>query len=242
MFDAIPLLLPRGKPTWEARSGGGQASDRYADHSPILHRIMRHRNTPLQSKPATKPRQSYVCALSAVAAAALFCAGALHAAERAVSPAQQAQATTAAQAGVAESELAANAPAQYTVRRGDTLWAISGKYLKRPYRWPELWGMNREQIRNPHLIYPGQVLYLHHANGRAWLSSSQASADGSTVRLSPHARVAGQDGDAIPSIPSAAIEPFLTQPIVVDEEMLATPARIMELPAGRVSLGQGESA
>lgn len=242
MFDAIPLLLPRGKPTWEARSGGGQASDRYADHSPILHRIMRHRNTPLQSKPATKPRQSYVCALSAVAAAALFCAGALHAAERAVSPAQQAQATTAAQAGVAESELAANAPAQYTVRRGDTLWAISGKYLKRPYRWPELWGMNREQIRNPHLIYPGQVLYLHHANGRAWLSSSQASADGSTVRLSPHARVAGQDGDAIPSIPSAAIEPFLTQPIVVDEEMLATPARIMELPEGRVYLGKGESA
>jgi nucleoid-associated protein YgaU len=242
MFDAIPLLLPRGKPTWEARSGGGQASDRYADHSPILHRIMRHRNTPLQSKPATKPRQSYVCALSAVAAAALFCAGALHAAERAVSPAQQAQATTAAQAGVAESELAANAPAQYTVRRGDTLWAISGKYLKRPYRWPDLWGMNREQIRNPHLIYPGQVLYLHHANGRAWLSSSQASADGSTVRLSPHARVAGQDGDAIPSIPSAAIEPFLTQPIVVDEEMLATPARIMELPEGRVYLGKGESA
>lgn len=242
MFDAIPLLLPRGKPTWEARSGGGQASDRYADHSPILHRIMRHRNTPLQSKPATKPRQSYVCALSAVAAAALFCAGALHAAERAVSPAQQAQATTAAQAGVAESELAANAPAQYTVRRGDTLWAISGKYLKRPYRWPELWGMNREQIRNPHLIYPGQVLYLHHANGRAWLSSSQASADGSPVRLSPHARVAGQDGDAIPSIPSAAIEPFLTQPIVVDEEMLATPARIMELPEGRVYLGKGESA
>ncbi|UCF26363.1 LysM peptidoglycan-binding domain-containing protein [uncultured Ralstonia sp.] len=196
----------------------------------------------MQSKPATKPRQSYVCALSAVAAAALFCAGALHAAERAVSPAQQAQATTAAQAGVAESELAANAPAQYTVRRGDTLWAISGKYLKRPYRWPELWGMNREQIRNPHLIYPGQVLYLHHANGRAWLSSSQASADGSTVRLSPHARVAGQDGDAIPSIPSAAIEPFLTQPIVVDEEMLATPARIMELPEGRVYLGKGESA
>jgi nucleoid-associated protein YgaU len=102
--------------------------------------------------------------------------------------------------------------------------------------------MNREQIRNPHLIYPGQVLYLHHANGRAWLSSSQASADGSTVRLSPHARVAGQDGDAIPSIPSAAIEPFLTQPIVVDEEMLATPARIMELPEGRVYLGKGESA
>lgn len=152
--------------------------------------------------------------------------GTAHAAERTVTPAQQAQAVTAAQAGIPETELSATAPAQYTVRRGDTLWAISGKYLKRPYRWPELWGMNREQIRNPHLIYPGQILYLHHANGRAWLSSSPASADGSTVRLSPHTRVSGQDGDAISSIPSAAIEPFLTQPIVVDEDTLATPARI----------------
>jgi len=203
---------------------------------------MRHRNTPLHSKPAKKPRQSYVCALSAVAAAALFCAGAAHAAERTVSPAQQAQATAAAQAGIPESELAANAPAQYTVRRGDTLWAISGKYLKRPYRWPELWGMNREQIRNPHLIYPGQVLYLHHANGRAWLSTSPASAEGSTVHLSPHTRVSGQDGDAISSIPAAVIEPFLTQPLVVDGETLATPARIVELPEGRVYLGKGENA
>ncbi|MCO5412031.1 LysM peptidoglycan-binding domain-containing protein [Ralstonia mojiangensis] len=191
---------------------------------------------------ATKARQPYVCALSAVAAAALFCMGAAHAAERTVTPAQQAQAATAAQAGIPESELSATAPAQYTVRRGDTLWAISGKYLKRPYRWPELWGMNREQIRNPHLIYPGQILYLHHANGRAWLSSSPASADGSTVRLSPHTRVSGQDGDAISSIPSAAIEPFLTQPIVVDEDTLATPARIFSLPEGRVYLGKGETA
>ena len=191
---------------------------------------------------ATKARQPYVCALSAVAAAALFCMGAAHAAERTVTPAQQAQAATAAQAGIPESELSATAPAQYTVRRGDTLWAISGKYLKRPYRWPELWGMNREQIRNPHLIYPGQILYLHHANGRAWLSSSPASADGSTVRLSPHTRVSGQDGDAISSIPAAAIEPFLTQPIVVDEETLATPARIFSLPEGRVYLGKGENA
>lgn len=193
-------------------------------------------------KTATKARQPYVCALSAVAAAALFCMGAAHAAERTVTPAQQAEAATAAQAGIPESELSATAPAQYTVRRGDTLWAISGKYLKRPYRWPELWGMNREQIRNPHLIYPGQILYLHHANGRAWLSSSPASADGSTVRLSPHTRVSGQDGDAISSIPSAAIEPFLTQPIVVDEETLATPARIFSLPEGRVYLGKGENA
>ncbi|SVD33624.1 uncharacterized protein METZ01_LOCUS386478, partial [marine metagenome] len=102
MLDAIPLLLQRRT----AYSRGGEASNRHADHPPILHRIMRHRNTPMHSQPAmqtaTKARQPYVCALSALAAAALFCMGTAHAAERTVTPAQQAQAVTAAQAGIPE--------------------------------------------------------------------------------------------------------------------------------------------
>lgn len=159
-----------------------------------------------------------------------------------ITPEQRRVADAVASVGVPLSELAPDAPDRHVVVPGDTLWDISKLFLKSPWRWPELWGMNREQIRNPHLIYPGQILYLHHANGRAWLSSSPASADGSTVRLSPHTRVSGQDGDAISSIPAAAIEPFLTQPIVVDEDTLATPARIFSLPEGRVYLGKGENA
>jgi len=72
--------------------------------------------------------------------------------------------------GVPLSELAPGAPERYTIKKGDTLWAISVLYLKSPWRWPELWGMNRKQIANPHLIYPGQQMVLvKTAEGRAVL-------------------------------------------------------------------------
>src|SRR5215470_9198667 len=99
----------------------------------------------------------------------------------------RATARKVAEAGVPLSELAPNAPDSYTVKRGDTLWGISALYLKRPWRWPELWGMNLEQIHNPHLIYPGQVLFLETKDGRARLRLGQGVGEpGETVRMSPH--------------------------------------------------------
>jgi hypothetical protein len=83
-----------------------------------------------------------------------------------------------AQAGVPLSELAPNAPDNYTVKSGDTLWAISGLFLKSPWRWPELWGMNLQEIRNPHRIYPGQQLFLDKSNGRARCAWAPAGAEG----------------------------------------------------------------
>jgi len=87
-----------------------------------------------------------------------------------ISPAQRATAQQVAQAGVPLSALAPNAPERHTVRRGDTLWDISAIFLRQPWRWPELWGMNLEQIRNPHLIFPGQVLVLTRVGDRAFLA------------------------------------------------------------------------
>ena len=92
--------------------------------------------------------------------------------------------------GVPLSALAPNAPEEYLVRRGDTLWGIAGVFLRSPWRWPELWGMNLGDIRNPHLIYPGQRLFLERVGDRALLRTHQAGAAPAleTVRVSPRTR------------------------------------------------------
>lgn len=161
------------------------------------------------------------------------------AADLTVTPAQHAEAQRVAQQGIPTSALAPNAPSQYTVRKGDTLWGISGQYLRQPWRWPELWGMNRQQIRNPHLIYPGQVLYLIQRDGRAWLSTTPGAND--TVKLTPHVRGDAENA-AILSIPAKDIEPFLIRPLVVDEGTLATSARIVAVPESHVYLGRDDTA
>ena len=102
-----------------------------------------------------------------------------------VTAGQRATALQVAQAGIPLGELAPNAPDVYTVQPRDTLWDISKLYLKAPWRWPELWGMNLDQVRNPHLIFPGQVLVLEKSGDRARLrvAQGQGGAAGSTLRL-----------------------------------------------------------
>lgn len=167
------------------------------------------------------------------------------------------------QAGVPLSELAPNAPERYTIRRGDTLWGISTLFLKSPWRWPELWGMNRQQISNPHLIYPGQALVLvKTAEGRAQLKlvgsadttpaapspapAAPAAAPAMQLpvaKLEPRVRDLGDvASEPIPSIPNRLIEPFLSQPKVVSADELDKYPRIVATPEDRVFLGRGDLA
>jgi len=158
---------------------------------------------------------------------------------------QKATAVQVAQTGVPLAELAPNAPDGYSVKRGDTLWLISAMFLKSPWRWPELWGMNLDDIRNPHRIYPGQQLYLDKANGRATLRTRTAAVGGpptDTVRLSPGTRAATLADAAIPTLAPQAIEPFLAEPMIVDEVTFAQAPRIVATQEGRVMLSRGDRA
>lgn len=134
--------------------------------------------------------------------------------------------------------LAANAPARHVVVPGDTLWGIAAKFLKEPFRWPEIWGLNREQIRNPHLIYPGQVVVLDTSSGRPLLKIEAAT---ETVdKLEPRI-YSSENRVAIPSIPQEAIEPFLSEPLVVEAHALDQAPRIIATRGDRVYAGAGDT-
>ncbi len=132
-----------------------------------------------------------------------------------------------------------DAPTMYVVVKGDTLWDISGKFLKEPWRWPEIWNMNRDQIKNPHLIYPGDVVKLSFdATGRPMLSivGGTDGQSGATVKLSPRIRSEALS-EAIPSIPARVIGPFLSMPLVVNQDGLNAAPRIIASEEGRVIVG-----
>ncbi|QID16310.1 LysM peptidoglycan-binding domain-containing protein [Nitrogeniibacter mangrovi] len=131
-------------------------------------------------------------------------------------------------------QLAANAPDSYVVKKGDTLWDISGKFLSQPWRWPEVWQMNRDQIRNPHLIYPGQIIVLDRSGPYLRLGRRVGRDIKPTIYTSPA-------DQAIPSIPQNEIAPFLTQPLVVDEKNIAHSATIVATQENRLFTGQGDT-
>jgi nucleoid-associated protein YgaU len=159
-----------------------------------------------------------------------------------ISAAQKQTANEVAKKGVPLSELTADAPERYTIKRGDTLWALSGLFLKRAWRWPELWGMNLDDIKNPHRIYPGQILVLDRKDGMASLRLEGEQSDPPTVKVSPRTRYEMLSDSALPTLRSGAIEAFLAEPVVVDEAGLNAAPRIVSALESRVLITRGDRA
>jgi hypothetical protein len=167
-------------------------------------------------------------------------------------------------AGAETVELNPDHPDRYTVQKGDTLWDISAKFLKSPWNWPKIWRVN-EQIRNPHLIYPGDVIVLRWVNGQPELTvlrnekvapppatpgappAPAAAAPApvappppglQTTKLEPGIHVEPIES-AIPTIPPDAIGPLLTQTLVVGKRELDRAGYVTEGLDSRIALGDG---
>jgi hypothetical protein len=159
------------------------------------------------------------------------------------------------------SALKEGAPDQYIVIPGDTLWGISGRFLKDPWKWPGLWRMNQEQLRNPHRIYPGDVIVLDRSGAEVQLrllkaddpaavaAAAAAAAPGAapapardTVKLSPRTRAQPLADKAIPAIPPSVIEPFLSRPLVVGQDELDSAPFVLANQENRVAIGAGNVA
>lgn len=139
------------------------------------------------------------------------------------------------------------APDQHRVAAGDTLWDIAGRFLEHPWCWGQVWGMNRAEIRNPHWIYPGQIVYFDRAAGRLSLNPPGAGGAGApgqpgVTRLSPQLRAEGLGREAVAAIPSGVIEPFLTQPLIIETDELAHAPRIVATQENHVFLGKNDKA
>ena len=166
-------------------------------------------------------------------------------------------ATAAAQAPSAPLTIKPDAPDRYVVVPGDTLWGISQRYTDSPWRWPELWGFNKEQIRNPHLIYPGYVIVLDRARGqlthrradrrpttppaprRPQRRPARAAASPEPSKLGPRVRAESLGQGQIPSIPASVIEPFLSRPLVIEPDGLDKAPTIVGTQSDRVILAAG---
>lgn len=158
------------------------------------------------------------------------------------------------QADTKSVDVKANAPERYTVKKGDTLWDIANRYLKDAWRWPEIWQAN-QQIRNPHLIFPGDNLLLCHIQDRAVVAvdggggcdevianlTNKASISGGNGqdRLSPQIRVEDLNV-AIPAIPLQAIRAYLSDSRVMGAEDFAKAPYVVSGESKRVITGQGD--
>jgi hypothetical protein len=138
-------------------------------------------------------------------------------------------------------QLVDNPPDRHIVVRGDTLWGISGKFLKKPWRWPEIWNMNKAEIKNPHWIYPGDVIMLYYVDGKPRLKIGKSVGKVGNDRLQPKVYSEAVQ-QVVPSIPSNLIEPFISQPLIIEAGADESNPRIVAAQEDRMFMGAGDTA
>lgn len=131
-------------------------------------------------------------------------------------------------------------PDHHTVVEGDTLWHIAGKFLRDPWRWPQVWKHN-PGIKNPHLIYPGDVIYLTYRNGLPVFSMKRANSTDRVVKLSPKIHTESIPKESISAIPMDLIKPFLSDSYVISDQELGYAGYILENEGGRLIAGEGNT-
>ena len=145
-------------------------------------------------------------------------------------------------AGADEVTLKSDHPTTYTVQRGDTLWDIAGRFLERPWQWPEIWESN-PQIADPHKIYPGNIIALTFRDGKPVLGLADGAESGEmkgtrNVRLSPAIREIRHE-EAITTIPLDAIQQFLSRPLVLTDDSLEDSPYILGSQEDHLAYGPG---
>ncbi len=151
-------------------------------------------------------------------------------------PAQDSRAT-------APLALTENPPSRYVVVKGDTLWDISARFLRDPWRWPDIWGLNRGEIKNPHWIYPGDVIILDFTGGTPRLRFENDNGwELVRKRVSPQMRTSALGGTPIPAIPTEMLRTFVSKSRLVSENELELAPTIVSGLDGRFVLGPGDTA
>jgi LysM repeat protein len=131
--------------------------------------------------------------------------------------------------------LAPNAPDSYVVKRGDTLWGIAKVFLRDPWYWPEIWQVN-PQVKNPHLIYPGDTLHLVYIEGKPQLMLQR----GDAARVEPRIRSEPLES-AVTAIPYETVAAFMSKPVVLTQEQIKSAPYVVATRDSHVVMADGDT-
>ncbi len=128
-----------------------------------------------------------------------------------------------------------NAPDNYVVKKGDTLWGIAKVFLRDPWFWPEIWQVN-PQVQNPHLIYPGDTLRLVYIDGRPAITLQR----GDSARVLPRVRSQPLES-AVTTIPYETVAAFMSKPSVLAQEQIKNAPYVLASRDIHVAMADGDT-